>query len=438
MISEHNRVFRNLDGKDQPWLSAAKVRGAWSETKNILSVSKDQIINQITLSGLRGRGGAGVPTGMKWGFMPKEPGPNPHYLVINGDESEPGACKDRDIMRYDPHLLIEGALIASYAIGAHTAYLYVRGEFIREREILEVAIDEARAAGLIGPDNLHGWDFDLHVHHGAGAYVCGEETALLESLEGRKGMPRLRPPYPAVSGLYGCPTTVNNVESIAVVGTILRRGADWYAGLGRPNNTGSKIFSVSGHIMRPRNVEEELGVPLKSLLQDHAGGVRGGWGNLKAVMPGGGSTPMIPAEQAETALMDYDSLRALKTALGSGSVIVLDQSTDLVRVVARLSRFYMHESCGQCTPCREGTAWLWRIMDRMARGEAEHTDIDLLLDVAGRIEGHTICGLGDFSAWPIQGLVRHFRHEIEAKINRYRIAPANYAVTSLTQTAESA
>jgi len=299
------------------------------------------------------------------------------------------------------------------------------------RERLEAAIAEAYAARLIGPGNVHGWDFDLYVSHGAGAYICGEETALLESLEGKKGQPRLRPPFPAVNGLYGCPTAVNNVETIAVVGTILRRGADWFAGIGRPNNLGTKVISLSGHVNRPCNVEEAMSVPLRTLIEEHAGGVRGGWGNLKAVLPGGGSTPMIPAWQAEDALMDYDSLRELKTAMGSASVIVIDRDADLVRAIARLSYFYKHESCGQCTPCREGTGWMWRVMERMASGEAEMREIDMLLDVASEVEGHTICGLGDFAAWPIQGLFRHFRHEIEANLAAYRVRRPHVAGAAL-------
>jgi NADH-quinone oxidoreductase subunit F len=323
-------------------------------------------------------------------------------------------------MRHDPHLLIEGCLIASFAMHAHACYIYIRGEYVREREVLEAAIKEAYEARLIGKDNVHGWDFDCYVHHGAGAYICGEETALLESLEGKKGQPRLKPPFPAGAGLYGCPTTVNNVESIAVAGTILRRGADWFAGFGRPNNTGTKLMCVSGHVERPCNVEEAMSIPLKQLLEEHCGGVRGGWGNLKAVIPGGSSVRMIPAEEAETALMDFDSLSALKSGLGTAAVIVMDQSTDLVRAIARISQFYKHESCGQCTPCREGTGWMWRVMERMASGEADPKEIDTLLDVASQVEGHTICALGDAAAWPIQGLFRHFRPEIEARIAAYR------------------
>lgn len=425
MLSDKEKIFKNLQGKDDPSLKGAMTRGAWTKTKNILSQSPTYIIDKIKESGLRGRGGAGVLAGLKWSFMPPLLQNSKHYLVINADESEPGACKDRNIMRYDPHLLIEGALIASYAIQARVAYIYIRGEYIRERERLELALKEAYQANLIGKNNLHGWNFDLYVTHGAGAYVCGEETALLESIEGKKGMPRLRPPYPAAAGLYGYPTTVNNVETIAVVGTIMRRGANWFSSIGRENNAGTKVFSITGHINRPLNIEEALGVPLKHLIEDHAGGVSGGWNNLKAVIPGGGSTPMIPAHEAEYALMDYDSLKSLGTELGSGSIIVFDKSADLVRSVARLSKFFAHESCGQCTPCREGTGWMWRVMERMADGNAEIDEIDMLLDVASRVQGHTICGLGDFSAWPIQGLVRHFRHEIEQRINDYK---ASYSV----------
>ena len=419
MLADTDRVFTNLHGLQDSGLEGATRRGAWNATADMIRFGPDWIIEQIKAAGLRGRGGAGFPAWQKWSFIPKGDG-RPHYLVVNADESEPGACKDREIIRNDPHLLIEGCLIASRAIRAHAAYIYIRGEYVAERARLESAIAEAYAARLIGLDNLNGWDFDLYVSHGAGAYICGEETALLESLEGKKGQPRLRPPFPALNGLYGCPTAVNNVETIAVVGTILRRGAAWFAGFGRPNNAGTKVISLSGHVNRPCNVEEAMSIPLRQLIEEHAGGVRGGWGNLKAVLPGGGSTPMIPAWQAEEALMDYDSLRELKTAMGSASVIVMDRETDLVRAIARLSYFYKHESCGQCTPCREGTGWMWRIMERMASGEAETREVDMLLDVASEVEGHTICGLGDFAAWPIHGLFRHFRPEIEARIHAYR------------------
>jgi NADH-quinone oxidoreductase subunit F len=319
-------------------------------------------------------------------------------------------------MRHDPHLLIEGCLIASYAMQAHACYIYIRGEYVREREVLEEAIAQAYKAKLVGKNNVHGWDFDIYVHHGAGAYICGEETALLESLEGKKGQPRLKPPFPAGAGLYGCPTTVNNVESIAVAPTIMRRGGAWFAALGRPNNTGTKVFCISGHVNNPCNVEEVMGIPLKELIEKHAGGVRGGWDNLLAIIPGGSSVPLIPKPICDTVLMDFDSLRAVQSGLGTAAVIVMDKSTDIVRAIARLSRFYMHESCGQCTPCREGTGWMWRVMERLAAGNAKVEEIDMLLDVSKEIEGHTICAHGDASAWPIQGLMRHFRPEVERRI----------------------
>jgi NADH-quinone oxidoreductase subunit F len=421
ILEDKDRIFTNLYGFQDWRLEGAKARGAWNATPDMIALGGPWIIDQIKNSGLRGRGGAGFGTGLKWSFMPKTPNPErPHYLVVNADESEPGTCKDREILRHDPHLLIEGCLLASFAMQAHTCYVYVRGEYVREREVLEAAVKEAYAAKLIGKNNVNGWDFDLYVHHGAGAYICGEETALLESLEGKKGQPRLKPPFPAGAGVYGCPTTVNNVESIAVAGTILRRGADWFAGFGRPNNTGTKLMCVSGHVERPCNVEEVMSIPLKQLLEDHCGGVRGGWGNLKAVIPGGSSVRMIPAHEAETALMDFDSLSALKSGLGTAAVIVMDKSTDLVRAISRLSYFYKHESCGQCTPCREGTGWMWRVMERMVSGEADPKEIDTLLDVASQVEGHTICALGDAAAWPIQGLFRHFRPEIEDRIAAYR------------------
>jgi NADH-quinone oxidoreductase subunit F len=303
---------------------------------------------------------------------------------------------------------------------AHVCYVYVRGEYILERERLEAAVKQAYEAKLIGKGNKNGWDFDLFIHHGAGAYICGEETALLESLEGKKGQPRLKPPFPAGAGVYGCPSTVNNVESIAVVGTILRRGADWFASFGRPNNTGTKLMCISGHVNKPCNVEEVMSIPLKQLIEDHCGGVRGGWGNLKAIIPGGSSVPLITAEQSEAALMDFDSLKELKSGLGTAAVIVMDKSTDLIKAISRLSYFYKHESCGQCTPCREGTGWMWRVMERMASGEAEMREIDMLLEVTTQVEGHTICALGDAAAWPIQGLIRHFRSDIEERISSYR------------------
>jgi NADH-quinone oxidoreductase subunit F len=420
LLQDKDRIFTNLYGRHDWRLEAARQRGSWNGTAEILQEGRDWIIDQVKKSGLRGRGGAGFPTGLKWSFMPKEVGARPHYLVVNADESEPGTCKDREMMRNDPHHLIEGCLIASFAMQAHACYIYIRGEYVLERERLEAAIAEAYKAKLIGPDNIHGWDFELYVHHGAGAYICGEETALLESLEGKKGQPRLKPPFPAGAGLYGCPTTVNNVESIAVVPTILRRGADWFSGFGRDGNAGTKVFSISGHVNAPCNIEEAMSIPLRTLIDQYAGGVRGGWDNLKAVIPGGSSVPLLPKDICDDVLMDFDALREHKSGLGTAAVIVMDNSTDVVKAIARISYFYKHESCGQCTPCREGTGWMWRVLERMARGEAEMAEIDGLLDVASQVEGHTICALGDAAAWPVQGLIRHFRHEIEERINNYR------------------
>ena len=419
MLADKDRIFTNLYGLHDWRLAGARRRGAWDWTDRLIAMGRDGIINELKASGLRGRGGAGFPTALKWSFMPKEVGERPHYLVVNADESEPGTCKDREIMRHDPHLLVEGCLIAGAAMAANVGYIYVRGEFIRERERLQHAIDEAYEAKLIGKGNRNGWDFDLHVHHGAGAYICGEETALLESLEGKKGMPRMKPPFPANVGLYGAPTTVNNVESIAVVPDILRRGAAWFAGFGAQNNTGTKLFCISGHVERPCTVEEAMSVPFRELIERHCGGIRGGWGNLLAVIPGGSSVPCCPAEDIIDCPMDFDSLRALKSGLGTAAVIVMDKSTDIVRAVARIAYFYKHESCGQCTPCREGTGWMWRVLTRMAEGRALKREVDMLLDVSYQIEGHTICALGDAAAWPVQGLIRHFRGEIERRIDDY-------------------
>ena len=417
MLADKDRIFTNLYGYESWQLPAAKKRGDWDKTKDILARGRDAIINEVKDSGLRGRGGAGFSTGMKWSFMPKEIKERPHYLVINADESEPGTCKDREIIRNDPHKLIEGALIASFAIGANACYIYIRGEYVYEAKVLESAVAEAYEAGLIGKNACKsGFDFDLFVHRGAGAYICGEESALLESLEGKKGQPRLKPPFPAMAGLYGCPTTVNNVESIAVAPTILRRGGEWFKSFGRANNSGTKLFCISGHVNKPCNVEESMSIPLRELIDKHCGGVRGGWDNLKAIIPGGSSTPLLPKEICDSVLMDFDALREVRSGLGTAAVIVMDKSTDVVKAITRLAYFYKHESCGQCTPCREGTGWLWKSMKRIQDGIAENKEIDQVLDIARQIEGHTICALGDAAAWPIQGLFRHFRPEVEARL----------------------
>ncbi len=427
MLSDKDRIFTNLYGLHDWHLAGARARGDWDGTKDLILKGRDWIVNEIKNSGLRGRGGAGFPTGMKWSFMPKE-SPRPTYLVVNADESEPGTCKDRDIIRHDPQKLVEGCLLASVGMGVHHCYIYIRGEFYNEAKHLQTAIDEAYAAGLIGKNACgSGYDFELYLHRGAGAYICGEETALLESLEGKKGQPRLKPPFTAQVGLYGCPTTVNNVETIAVAPTILRRGASWFAGIGRPKNEGTKVYCISGHVEKPCNVEEAMGIPLKELIERHAGGVRGGWDNLLAVIPGGSSVPVIPKSICDTVLMDFDALREVKSGLGTAAVIVMDKSTDIIKAIARLSKFYKHESCGQCTPCREGAGWMWRVMERMVKGEAAVEEIDMLLDVSFEIEGHTICALGDAAAWPVQGLIRHFRPEMERRIREYRDAASRRA-----------
>jgi NADH-quinone oxidoreductase subunit F len=416
MLADKDRIFTNIYGLEDKSLKGVRARGLWDGTKKILEMSPEDICEVIKKSALRGRGGAGFATGLKWTFMPKEVKERPHYLVVNADESEPGTCKDREIMRNDPHHLIEGCMIACRAMRSHCAYIYVRGEFVREREALQAAIDECYAEKLIGKNNIHGWDFDCYVHHGAGAYICGEETALLESFEGKKGLPRMKPPFPANMGIYGCPTTVNNVESIAVVPAIMRRGAEWFASFGRPNNTGTKLFQISGHVNTPCVIEEALSIPMKELIEQYAGGVRGGWDNLLAVIPGGASCPMIPKSVCEDVMMDFDALKAVNSSLGTAAVIVMDKSTDLVKTIARYAYFYKHESCGQCTPCREGTGWMWRMMKRLETGDCRVEDIDLLWEVGKQCEGHTICGLGDAAPWPIQGLIRHFRPELERRI----------------------
>ncbi|AEK74195.1 NADH-quinone oxidoreductase subunit F [Rickettsia conorii subsp. heilongjiangensis] len=420
MLKEEDKIFTNLHGQQSHDLKSSKKRGDWENTKALLDKGRDFIVEEVKKSGLRGRGGAGFSTGMKWSFMPKNLEKS-CYLVVNADESEPGTCKDRNILRFEPHKLIEGCLLASFAIGANNCYIYIRGEFYNEASNIQRALDEAYKEGLIGKNACgSGFDCNIYLHRGAGAYICGEETALLESLEGKKGMPRLKPPFPAGFGLYGCPTTINNVESIAVVPTILRRGASWFAGIGKPNNTGTKIFCISGHVNKPCNVEEAMGISLKELIEKYAGGVRGGWDNLKAIIPGGSSVPLLPKSLCEVD-MDFDSLRTAGSGLGTGGIIVMDKSTDIIYAIARLSKFYMHESCGQCTPCREGTGWMWRVMMRLVKGNAKKSEIDELLNVTKEIEGHTICALGDAAAWPIQGLIRHFRSEIEARIKSYSV-----------------
>jgi NADH-quinone oxidoreductase subunit F len=419
MLADKDRIFTNLYGQGDWGLEGARSRGAWVGTKEFIDSGRDWITNEVKASGLRGRGGAGFPTALKWTFMPKVNDGRPHYLLVNADESEPGTCKDREILRHDPHHLVEGCLLAARAMDAHLAFIYVRGEFIRERQHLERAVEEAYEARLIGKDNIHGWDLDIIVHHGAGAYICGEETALMESLEGKKGQPRLKPPFPAGMGVYGNPTTVNNVESIAVVPEILRRSGAWFASIGRANNTGTKLMCVSGHVNRPATFEEAMGESFKDIIEKQCGGVRGGWDNLLAVIPGGASVPCVTGEKIQNAIVDFDGLREVGSSMGTAAIIVMDKSTDIIKAIWRLSAFYKHESCGQCTPCREGTGWMMRVMERMVEGRAQKREIDMLFEVTKQIEGHTICALGDAAAWPIQGLIRNFRHVIEARIDQY-------------------
>lgn len=418
-LSDKDRIFTNVYGFQDWGIDAAMKRGEWDNTKALLEIGQDTIIDRIKASGLRGRGGAGFPTGMKWSFMPKESKDGrPSFLVINADESEPGSCKDREIIRHDPHKLIEGALVAGFAMRARAAYIYIRGEFIYEAKVLFAAVEQAYEKGFLGKNACgSGYDFDVFVHRGAGAYICGEETAQIESLEGKKGQPRLKPPFPAGAGLYGCPTTVNNVESIAVAPTILRRSPEWFASFGRENNKGTKLFQISGHVNKPCVVEESMGISFRELIDRHCGGIRGGWDNLLAVIPGGSSVPLVPAREIMEAPMDFDGLKAVGSGLGTAAVIVMDKSTDIVRAISRLSYFYKHESCGQCTPCREGTGWMWRVMERLRSGDADIREIDMLQQVTKQVEGHTICALGDAAAWPIQGLIKHFRPEIERRIN---------------------
>jgi NADH-quinone oxidoreductase subunit F len=400
---------------ERPWELATYQRiGGYEAWKKILAekTPREQIIEQVKASGLRGRGGAAFPVGVKWSFMPRNASMQ-KYAVCNSDESEPGTCHDRDILRYNPHSLIEGLAIGGYCMNATVGYNYIRGEFLAEPvPRFEAALKEAYEAGLLGKNiQGSGIDFDLHTYVGAGAYICGEETALLDSLEGKTGKPRFKPPFPAAFGLYGMPTTINNTQSYASVPTILRRGAQWFAELGPKNSGGTAIFSVSGHVEKPGNFELPLGIPFVDLLE-LCGGVLGGR-QLKAVIPGGSSVPVVPAATMLKLNMDYDSLRAGGSSIGSAAVIVMDETTCMVRVLERLSRFYMSESCGQCTPCREGTGWLNRTLKRILAGQGRQEDLNLLLDVANRIEGHTICGLGDAAAWPVQSFLKHFRHEFE-------------------------
>ena len=420
MLNKEDKIFTNLHGFEDPFLQGALKRGIWSNTKEILKKEPNEIIDLVKASQLRGRGGAGFSTGLKWSFMPKDTGKQ-HYLVVNADESEPGTCKDREMIRNDPHMLIEGCLIASYAIQATKCYIYIRGEYFFEYEQLEKAIKEAYDKNFVGKNACGSdFDFDIYVHRGAGAYICGEETALLESLEGKKGQPRLKPPFPAGAGLYGMPTTINNVESIAVVPTILRRGSEWFKNFGSENNTGTKVYCISGNVNNPCTVEEEMGIPLKELIEKYAGGVQGGWDNLLAIVPGGSSTPLLPKHICETVKMNFDDLKANGSGLGTAGIIVVNKDFDIAEVIERFSHFYKHESCGQCTPCREGTGWMHRMMQKLIRGDISPEQLELLENVTKQIEGHTICALGDAAAWPIQGLIKNFKNELLSRYEENR------------------
>jgi NADH-quinone oxidoreductase subunit F len=420
-MAEHRLVFATL-GKDQPWtLENYLAMDGYQAWRKILEeqTPREQIIDTVKASALRGRGGAGFPTGLKWSFMPRS-APVQKYILCNSDESEPGTCHDRDILRYNPHSVIEGMAIAGYAMGATVGYNYLRGEFHHEPfERFEQALEEARAEGLLGENILgSGVDMQIHTVLGAGAYICGEETALMESLEGKKGLPRFKPPFPANFGLYGKPTTINNTETLASVPHIMRHGAEWFLHIGKPNNGGPKVFSVSGHVNKPGNFEVPLGLPFSALL-DMAGGVRNG-NALKGVIPGGTSMPVLPANIMMDVTMDYDALIKAGSGLGSGAVIVMDETTCMVRACTRIARFYHMESCGQCTPCREGTGWMHRVLQRIVDGKGRREDLGLLKSAAGQIEGHTICAFGEAAAWPVQGMLRHFWDEFEYYIDHGR------------------
>jgi len=420
-LKDQDRIFTNLYGRHDWRLKGAISRGDWYKTKEILLKDNQWLQQEIVKSGLRGRGGAGFPTGMKWSFMNKPSDGRPRYLVVNADEGEPGTCKDREIMRHDPHKLVEGCLVAGKAMGARAAYIYIRGEFYNEASNMNAAIQEAYQAGLIGKNACgSGYDFDVYLHRGAGAYICGEETSLIESLEGKAGKPRLKPPFPADVGVFGCPTTVNNVETIAVAPAIIRRGGDWFASFGRERNRGTKLFNISGQVVNPCTVEEEMSVPLRELIEKHARGVIGGWDNLLCVIPGGSSTPLIPKSVCDDVPMDFDGLIQAQTGLGTAAVIVMNKQADIIKCISRLIDFYKHESCGQCTPCREGVHWMKKIMDRFVDGNGRKDEIDMLWELSKQIEGHTICALGDGAAWPVQGLIRHFRPLLEARMDEFQ------------------
>jgi NADH-quinone oxidoreductase subunit F len=411
VLAEKDKIFNNLYGQHGVGFEIAKSLGDFKDLKSILEKGDAFIIEEIKKSGLKGRGGAGFPTGNKWSFINKND-PKPKYLVINGDEGEPGTCKDREIIRHEPFKLLEGIIMASYAISAKVCYIYIRGEFYQEVEVLQKAIDELYSNGLLGKNCLNMYDLDVHIHLGAGAYICGEETALIESLEGRKGFPRLKPPFPANCGLYGCPTVINNVETIAVVPTILRRTAQWFTNLGVADSAGSKLFCISGFVNNPCVVEENLGVSLKYVIEEHCGGVIGGWDNLLAIIPGGTSTPILPKAYCEKLTLDFNSLRNAGSALGTGAIMVFDKSVNVVKLMHNIVNFYHHESCGQCTPCREGSGVALKLIDKIKHSSATKEDIVLLEKVVDATFGTSICGLNDATVFAVKGFLTHYKDYI--------------------------
>ncbi|XP_045461082.1 NADH dehydrogenase [ubiquinone] flavoprotein 1, mitochondrial-like [Harmonia axyridis] len=420
-LTDENRIFTNIYGKHDWRLKGAIGRGDWYKTKNIIDKGKDWVLEDMKISELRGRGGAGFPVWLKWSFMNKPQDGRPRFLVVNADEGEPGTCKDREIMRHEPHKIIEGCVIAGLTIKAKAAYIYIRGEFYNEACNMQFALAEAYQAGFVGRNACNtGFDFDIFLHRGAGAYICGEESALIESLEGKQGKPRLKPPFPADIGAFGCPTIVNNIESIAVSPTILRRGGKWFSTLGRPKNTGTKLFNISGQVNKPCTVEEEMGINIREIIENHAGGVSGGWTNLLGIIPGGSSTPILKPEACEKLKLDYDGCMQAGSSFGTGGVIVIGKDKDVIKAIANLSHFYKHESCGQCTPCREGTNWMMKVMNRFVTGQAIPDEIDFLDELSRQIEGHTICALGDAAAWPVQALIKNFRPEIEKRMKNFK------------------
>lgn len=412
MLADQDRIFTNLYGQHDWRLPGAKARGVWDNTKAMVSLGRDRVIDLVKQSDLRGRGGAGFPTGLKWSFMPKESA-LPHYLVVNADESEPGTCKDRDILRFDPHRLLEGMVLAGFAMGANTGYIYIRGEFYNEASNIEQAILEAREAGLLGEksEKTNGWDFDIHLHRGAGAYICGEETALLDSLEGYRGQPRLKPPFPAVAGLYASPTVINNVETIANIPYIVDRGVEWFRGFGTEKSPGFKVFAVSGHVKRPGIYEAPLGITMRELL-DYAGGMRDG-SSVKFWLPGGSSVPLLTDEHLDLPLT-YEAMAEAGTMLGTGTPMVFDQTVSVVKAVTRWLEFYKHESCGKCTPCREGTYWITGVLEKFEHGQGQQAEMETLTDLCGQIAGRSFCALGDAAATPYPAAMKYFREEFEA------------------------